>query len=595
MFLKNKLNIVLIVLLLSLIGVGTFLGFKVLGKPNVEVVDFTSMSEEEIKTWASDNKLSEKIEFQYEYDNEIEEGNIIYQSIKAGETIDDKLIVIISKGPELFEIPVSSLTSKEEANKWFNDNSFTNIKYEEDPDSELEAGKVISISPLKAKLSDEITVKISSRVVSSKVPNFKTMSLNNIKNWSSENDVKIEYEYVSSTEKKDTVLSQSISEGSSLDSAKTIKLTLSNGDNKKTATIPGNLLGMDPEKFLKQLKDLGFSNFVKDEKTYFSATSKKGMIFSYDDGTFPLDQKINYAISEGKYEYTKGDFDDKELTKVNELIKELNARNAHITLKTNSTKTSEHAQGNVYGCTSSFNHPNTTITCSLAGEGSSSKTAKIDENGYLGKTEKYFVDELTKLGFTNLKKGDAVYSNKYSINTICYYLPDGVQKLDTQIVYKLSLGKYSFKESDYNGKTVNDANSKISSENSKGAGISLSYSNVETSEAKENTLYDCKYSNSTISCKLAKAPTAPKEITISMDSDVMAESHSKGSYESTYENINEYLTLAGFTSITYKKVEDSEESNGKIVSISIAGKETFARNTVFKANDPVIVTINDKK
>ena len=462
---------------------------------------------------------------------------------------------------------------------------------EEDSDSDLESGKVISISPLKAKLSDEITVKISSRVVSSKVPNFKTMSLNNIKNWSSENDVKIEYEYVSSTEKKDTVLSQSISEGSSLDSAKTIKLTLSNGDNKKTATIPGNLLGMDPEKFLKQLKDLGFSNFVKDEKTYFSVTSKKGMIFSYDDGTFPLDQKINYAISEGKYEYTKGDFDDKELTKVNELIKELNARNAHITLKTNSTKTSEHAQGNVYGCTSSFNHPNTTITCSLAGEGSSSKTAKIDEYGYLGKTEKYFVDELTKKGFTNLKKGDSIYSNNYNEGTICYYLPDGVQKLDTQIVYKLSLGKYSFNAADYNGKTVNDANSKISSENSKGAGISLSYSNVETSEQKENTLYDCSISGSKISCKLAAKPTPVKEVEISLSAADFKKLYLRDTYEAAVADAKAYFSGAGFTNITIKDYHDSEKSTGEIVSVSIGGNSTFHENDVFKVTDSVVIEI----
>lgn len=586
---KNKINILLFTLLAALIGVGAFLGIKVLGKQPVEIVDFSTMSETEISEWVSNNELTDKVEIQYEYDNEIEEGKVIYQSIKAGEKFDEGLVIIISKGPELFEIPLSSLTTKDEADKWLKDNKFTNIKYVEDETSDLEAGKVISISPLKAKLDEEITVKVSANG-NITVPDFKTMGISDIKTWASDKNIKVEYEYVSSTEKKDTVLSQSISKGTSIDNKTVIKLTVSNGDNKKTATIPGNLLGMDPEKFLKQLKDLGFSNFVKDTKTYFSVTSKKGTIFSYDDGTFALDRKINYAISEGKYEYTKGDFDDKPLTTVNELVKELNARNAHLTLKTNSVKNSDHTKGNVYGCTSSFSSPNTTITCSLAGDGSSSNTAKIDKYGYLGKTEEYFVSELKKLGFTNLKKGDSIYSENYNMNTICYYLPDGEQKLDTQIVYKLSLGKYSFNAAEYNGKTVSEANSKISSENNKGAGIKLSYTNVDTKDYTANTLYDCGYSNNTVSCKLA-APT--KEINNLQSSEnllAMFVPDSSETYDSMYTKVKNYFTGAGFTSVTINGVKGNEDDMpGLVFSISIGGKTSFNSGETFKATDAVVV------
>lgn len=611
-FFKNKLNVFLVVVLTSLVVVAVVLGIKFFNKPVTTVVDFSNMSESEIIAWASDNGFTDKVEIKHEFDEEIEKGKVIYQSIKPGEEIGDSLIIIISDGKDetgLIEIPKDKLSTYDDALNWFNDNKFTNVKYISDDSSELDDGKIISIDPLKAKPDDQITVKYAGKALI-KVPDFSSYSVDKLKTWANENSISVEYKYISSEKPKDTILDQSVTSGNTISSGSKLVITLSNGDNKKTATIPGTYLGIEEEKFLKTLKDLGFTNFIKDEMTYFSTKSAKGTIFSYDDGTFPIDQKINYAISAGKYEYTKGDFEDKSVTTVKSLIEDLNKRNAHITLKTTSKTSSSHTKGNVYDCSSEFSNPNTTISCSLSGtEEDAPKKAYIDPYKYLGYSESKFIKALNDLGFKNLKKETAITSKLYAKDTVCYYLPDGDVDTSKTIVYKLSLGSsdpgyvYTFDANEYNEKTLAVAQSVIDAYNKKGAGISLTYTEKETNNHKAGNLYDCSYSNKTVSCKLAvekeEEPVVPPTPVVKEDCTIMSAetyqqiaaspAHNVKSFDDAKSFMTSQLSNAGFTNFTFNSIDTGD--SGTILKISVNGSESYDTSKTYKSDVIIIVYI----
>lgn len=562
-FFSNKLNIFLIVLLVVLLGAGGFFAYNLyIKEPEVKAIDFTTMTETEIIAWANKNKVADKIEFKHEYDSTVKQGYVIYQSIKEGDVIEDKVMIIISDGEDKagkIDIPVSNFKTKDEIEAWFKDNSFINVTYEFVKDDTKTDFEIISVEPTSAKSDDQVIVKVAQGKLVD-VPDFSHYADKEIDSWSKENNVKIIYEYKTSDSSKGSILSQSVKAGDKVSEGSSITLTISSGTSK-TATIPATYLGIDETKFIENLKSLGFTSLKKEDTTYFSATSKKGTIFSYDDGTFPTTQVINYAISEGKYEFKEADYNDLTLEKAKEKVDSYNKRNAHITLKTTDADSDTHTKGTIYDCSSSFTSPNTTISCKLAKTGKesgsdtppSTTTAYIDPNNYLGYSESSFVSAIKKLGFTNVSKLDAIYSTYQSKGNICYYLPDGNQKTSTKIEYKVSLG--SFNSSNFNGKSKSDAESYVSSINSSnGANMKLSLSDGSTSGHTENTIYDCSYnsSNNTVSCKLAKSSGSSKVTVPSISSNPCGGTK----------------TSCSLNGLNYSiKYVESDESEGTIISV----------------------------
>ena len=112
-FFKSKLNVVLLFILLALLGVGGFFGYKMFIKPDVLAINFSDMSSQEISAWFNDNKLSDKLVIEEDYDDTVAQGRVIYQSVKEGDPIKNKVTVIISKGQDpnsKFDIPADSQT-----------------------------------------------------------------------------------------------------------------------------------------------------------------------------------------------------------------------------------------------------------------------------------------------------------------------------------------------------------------------------------------------------------------------------------------------------------------------------------------------------
>lgn len=506
-FFRNKTNVILIIILIILLGAGGFFAYNVLKEPTVKAIDFSNMTETEIVSWAKENGVSDKIEFKHEFDDSIKKGYVIYQSIKEGDDITNNVVIIISDGSDktgCIDIPIDNFKTKDEIEAWFKENNFINVTFEFVEGSDMKDYEIISVDPISAKPEDKVVVKVASGTLV-EVPDLSHYSDEEINAWSKENNIKVIYEYKTSESAKGAILSQSVKAGEKVSNGSSITLTISSG-NASTATIPGNYLGIEESKFISNLKELGFTNLKKDEVTYYSVTSKKGTIFSYDDGTFPTTQTIKYAISEGKYELNSSAFNDQTLTKAKELVDALNKRNAHITFKTTDSESDSHTKGTVYDCTSSFDSPNTTISCKYAKDGKESSsesstpsdpnaTAYISEYGYLGVSESEFTTALKNKGFTKLTKIDSIYSTRGK-GQICYYLPDGDQKLSTEIKYKVSLGTFA---DEVNGKTLSEAKKLINAHDN----ISLRTTSVNTSSYPNDTVYNCTYSNSMVSCSLA--------------------------------------------------------------------------------------------
>ena len=502
-FFKSKLNVVLLFILLALLGVGGFFGYKMFIKPDVLAINFSDMSSQEISAWFNDNKLSDKLVIEEDYDDTVAQGRVIYQSVKEGDPIKNKVTVIISKGKDpnsKFDIPADSQTY-DSIKLWFSEHGFNNVSYTYTDNSEVESGKVLSVNPSKASPDEAITVEIAGKEMLN-VPDFSANTKTEIDTWAKDHNITVKYLYESSSSVKEGgVIKQSIAAGQNITEGGTITITLSQGD-VKTATIPATMLGTSEDSFLKAVKDLGFTSIKKDTTTYFSVKSAKGTIFSYDDGNLPLNETINYAISAGQYTFDKTEYEGKSLTKVQEMVKEYNTRNAHITLETTEEKSNDVNAGNLYSCTSEFKSPNITISCKLSkGDGTTTK-ATLPAN-LLGSSESDFLAKCKSLGFTNVVKDESgYYSTLNAKGTVAYYDPDGEMLTSTKITYRLSLGAYSFNASDFNGKSLSDGEALIKKYNELNAHIT---STIKTS-GSGTSLSGCSSTkdgiNTTISCKL---------------------------------------------------------------------------------------------
>lgn len=448
-FFSSKLNILLTILLTAVIAVGIVFGISIFKKPVTICADFSEMTESEIVSWVQENEVGDLITIEYEYDEAVPEGKVIYQSTKAGEKLTDTCTIYVSKGIDpnsKYEIVTNENTTLDSLKEDLASYGITNYTVVYDETSDME-GIVLAISPNPVSKVDTITI-----TVGGKDPN------------------KVEEEKT--------------------------------GDKVYIDEIA--YLGKSEADFKTALNKLGFENLSKDTNGVYSPKRSEGVIAAYSpDGNQKTDAKITYYLSLGAYtsELAKTDFEGLTSAKANELIKTEKFAMYSYTLETTKTTTTEKTGGTLYDCSVS----GTKIACKLASNGTSSTKATISEYGYLGKTETEFKEALTKLGFTSIvKNADGVYSSR-TAGVIGAYSPDGEQPIDATITYYLSLGDYTsaLAKTDFEGKTLTEANTLIKTDKFSMLGYKLSTTKTTTTEKTENTLYDCSYSSKTISCKLA--------------------------------------------------------------------------------------------
>ena len=610
-FFKNKLNIFLTVVLVLLIGVGVVLGVKFFAKPAVLASDFSTMTEDEIIAWANNNNVNDLIEITHEYDEVIEKGNIIYQSIKAGEEINEKILIIVSDGPDIsnmIEIPVSSFNNLDSFDAWARQNNLTNIKYEYKIDQEKEDGTIISIEPNLVRTSDLVTVtSIQNGTID--VPDFSFMSDEEIEKWSKDNDVKVTFKAETSELSKGSFIKQSVAAGKKVSIGYSIVITVSGGkEDEKSAVIhETKYLGMAEEDFLKELKELGFTNVKKigetDSKKY-----KAGTICYYlPDGKQNFDTKIEYKVVKGETETVKTAkiHETKYLgMKEEDFLKELEELGFTNVVKIEETTSKKYSAGTIcYYLPDGEQKTDTKIEYKVVKGSDTLKTAYIHETKYLGVKEADFIKALKDLGFTNLIKVDEISSAKYAAGTICYYLPDGNQKTDTKIEYKVVKGSDTTVKTEYidPDKYLGYSETNFLSELK-----SLGYTKLtkigETYNDNQAAGTICYYlpdGNQKIDTEikyklsLGKKPVVESKGTV-LGFETLQSFYTKvNDYDGSYNEIKKFFDNGGFINVTYKGVE-SFKAVGTIISVSVNGNKSYSEGD-YAVSTPIVVEICNKQ
>lgn len=190
------------------------------------VPDFTSMSVNEATNWITQNNL--KLTFKEEYDNELEKGKIISSNFAINSKVEEGTTIelTISKGRltmekfdniGAFRSWASSLGLEYEENSEFNDSSF---------------GTIISITP---NVGEYINLNSKIQVVYSKgkattVPNFYNQSKSEASSLCSKYNLTCYYSYrYNSNISEDYVISQSMSDGSTVAEGTSVTIYLSKG------------------------------------------------------------------------------------------------------------------------------------------------------------------------------------------------------------------------------------------------------------------------------------------------------------------------------------------------------------------------------
>jgi len=133
------------------------------GKGSFEMPDITGMNEKEAKSELSGKGLV--VTTSYSKSEDVKEGNVISQSIKAGTQVisGTKVEIVVSSGEPLYEVPDVIGMTANEANSALKDGKF-NIQIGEDYDEEMEAGKVFSqtLAPgTQHKKNTDIVIMVS--------------------------------------------------------------------------------------------------------------------------------------------------------------------------------------------------------------------------------------------------------------------------------------------------------------------------------------------------------------------------------------------------------------------------------------------------
>lgn len=194
---------------------------------SIVVPDLTTMTVEEITDWVIKNNL--KIEFEEIYDEEIETGKVIKQSIEKNSQIatDTLITVTISRGQIKMQNFSSLFEFKEWANKY-------NIKYSESYEysNSVEKGKVISYSYKENEIVDPdavIYVKVSlGKAIS--IPSFIGKTKSEAQSTCNNLGIKCSFKTGTYTNYDNNIVYvQSRNVGTKVASGSTITLTLSLG------------------------------------------------------------------------------------------------------------------------------------------------------------------------------------------------------------------------------------------------------------------------------------------------------------------------------------------------------------------------------
>ena len=228
--------------LLLMISVVAILAFAFLhsSPKEVQVPDVTNLTEAAAKIKLADAKLSVTDIIQVQSD-EIESGKVIETNPKAGSTVKEKskITIKVSSGKEAVTMKDYRDKTYEIARDELKKLGFTVEKKEEYSDN-VEAGKVISqsIAPnQKVEGKDTVvTLVISKGEPSIKMSNLKGFTREGAIEYANTNNLNLTIKEEESDATVDTVINQSIREGSDIKKGTSLTIVLSKGKKAHTVT-----------------------------------------------------------------------------------------------------------------------------------------------------------------------------------------------------------------------------------------------------------------------------------------------------------------------------------------------------------------------
>lgn len=228
-----------LLLMISVIGIMAF-AFLHSSPKEVQVPDVTNLTEAAAKIKLADAKLSVTDVIQVQSD-EVESGKVIETNPKAGSTVKEKskVTIKVSSGKEAITMKDYRNKTYETARDELKKLGFTVEKKEENSDS-VEAGKVISqsIAPnQKVEGKDTVVTLVVSKGESSiKMANLKGYTREGAIEYANTNNFNLTITEEENDATVDTVISQSIREGSDIKKGTPLTVVLSKGKKAHTVT-----------------------------------------------------------------------------------------------------------------------------------------------------------------------------------------------------------------------------------------------------------------------------------------------------------------------------------------------------------------------
>ena len=236
---KRRWPWVLLLMMISIVGIMAFLFFKTSPK-EVQVPDVTNLTEAAAKIKLADAKLNVTDVIQVQSD-EVESGKVIETNPKAGSTVKEKSKVTlkVSSGKEAITMKDYRNKTYEAARDELKKLGFTVERKDENSDN-VDSGKVISqsIAPnQKVEGKDTvITLVVSKGENSIKMANLKGYTREGAIEYASANNLNLTITEEENDATVDTVVSQSIREGSEIKKGAPLTIVLSKGKKVHTVT-----------------------------------------------------------------------------------------------------------------------------------------------------------------------------------------------------------------------------------------------------------------------------------------------------------------------------------------------------------------------
>ncbi|MDD4643314.1 MAG: PASTA domain-containing protein, partial [Erysipelotrichaceae bacterium] len=450
-----------------------------------------------IEKWSKDNDV--KYELEYQFDDVIEKGKVVSQSVKANQMIKSKdtLKIVISLGPDpdlIITLPDFTDYSYDQIVEFVEANKLLDVTYDYIEDEEVEEDIFIkhNIDTPTMKRSEMIIFTLSlgdydeSKEI--EVPDFSTFTKNQISNWGSVNNVFIKFiETTSTTVLKGEYIKQSPVAGALIYERRTITITYSSGQPIKAI----DLSGKTKIQVIQWLDDNDNRVYAKYFESYNDDIGKNIVINNSPNSGYLADgATISVYLSLGRPNLDS--YIGKDYTLLSNAINSLNSKGAELTLDIKSQYDDTVEKGKLI---SQDKYGEITTRSKITAVYSKGKQITIIDQ--IGKT----FSEFSSYCSTNkllIGTKTEKYHDTHAINEIIGHTPAAGQIVDegTKINYVLSLGLYT--PESFIGKTYSYASEKIDEANTKDAGWTIVRVDEYNNSYDKNVIYDQSVSGKTL-------------------------------------------------------------------------------------------------